>query len=190
MYAISRSGLSHWWYAMKWDIALGVASAFHEASAWYTRAWGNSKQGWCRHQAGVETSLRLASTWLAHECLILHGSVPQRGAPLQSPPTSGARRRVLSAPCRCTALLWVFLLACMMPPKLMWWKYSVFRWKGLFIIGATATVSYCKEGRGRKKKTVRCRVSWRDKLFASHAGLHLSVRQWCWHRPGLGKLET
>lgn len=28
----------------------------------------------------------------------------------------------------------------------------MFRWKGLFIIGATATVTYCEEGRGRKKK--------------------------------------
>lgn len=103
MYAISRSGLSHWWYAMKWDIVLGVASAFREASVWYTRAWGNSKQGWCRHQAGVETSLQLASTWLAHDCLILHGSVPQRDAP-PPPKRSPAESAVGAVPLHCPAV--------------------------------------------------------------------------------------
>lgn len=102
MWAISRSGLSHWWYAMKWDIVLGVASAFHEASAWYTRAWGNSKRGWCRHQAGAETSLQLASTWLAHECLILHGSVPQRGG--APPERSPAKSAVGAVPLHCPAV--------------------------------------------------------------------------------------
>lgn len=32
----------------------------------------------------------------------------------------------------------------------------------------------------------RCRVSKRDKLLASHAGLHLSNLQWCWHRLNSG----
>lgn len=43
----------------------------------------------------------------------------------------------------------------MMPVKLMRLKYSVFRWKRLFIIGATATVTHCAAymwGRGKKKK--------------------------------------
>lgn len=31
----------------------------------------------------------------------------------------------------------------MMPVKLMRWKYSMFRWKRLFIIGASATVTHC-----------------------------------------------
>lgn len=31
----------------------------------------------------------------------------------------------------------------MMPVKLMQWKYSVFRWKRLFAISATATVTHC-----------------------------------------------
>lgn len=46
----------------------------------------------------------------------------------------------------------------MMPVKLMRLKYSVFRWKRLFIIGATATVTHCaaycicEEGGENKKK--------------------------------------
>lgn len=68
----------------------------------------------------------------------------------------------------------------------------MFRWRRLFIIGASATATHCaaylwgRREKKTKKKTVRCRVSTRDKLPASHAGLHLSNVQRCWHRLSSG----
>lgn len=88
------------------DTVLGNASTFLGVSVWYTRALSNSKQSWCRHQAGVESPLKLATIWLAPQCLILHRSFTQRGRP----PSRARWRIVLSAPYCYTALLWVFLL--------------------------------------------------------------------------------
>lgn len=95
------------------DTVLGNASTFLGVSAWYVRAMSNSKQRWCRHQAGVETPLELASIWLAHQCLILHRSFTQRGRP----PSRAQWRRVLSTPYCYTALLWVFLMPA-------WWQWN------------------------------------------------------------------
>lgn len=38
--------------------------------------------------------------------------------------------------------------------------------------------------KAKEKKRVNC--CKRDKLLALHAGLHLSVLQWCWHRLNSG----
>lgn len=67
------------------DTFLGNASAFLRLSAWYMSAMSNSKQGRCRHQAGVETPLarnHLTCTPVSNPTQELH---TERQAPKQSP---------------------------------------------------------------------------------------------------------
>lgn len=76
-----------------------------------------------------------------------------------------------------------------MPMKLMKWKYSCSCSGGggcslqVVLLQLLITLYICEEGR---EKTTRCRVYERDKLLASHAGLHLSKLKCCWHRHSSG----
>lgn len=55
---------------------------------------------------------------------------------------------------------------------------EILRWKTTFITGATATFPQCASTSVRMEfKTVRSRVSWRDKLLSPHAGVHMSNQQ-------------
>lgn len=103
-------------------------------------AFSNNRQSWCRHQAGVETPLRRARNHLT--CTLVSNPTQELHTERQAPKRSTVEKSAVGAILlHCPAVS--FPPARMMPVKLMRWKYSMFRWKRLFIIGASATVTHC-----------------------------------------------